>query len=76
MQNLPWNATLVAVDGNVTKHVEEQLKRVPGDTTRKFFARYQIEYVDIFISVGGNDALRVQGITSRQTSSVGIFSAI
>ncbi len=31
-----WNATLVAVDGNVLSHVADQIKRVPRDATHLF----------------------------------------
>lgn len=40
-----WNASLLAVDGNVTADVREQVKRIPSDTTH------------LVVSVGGNDAL-------------------
>ena len=40
-----WNASLLAVDGNVTADVHEQIKWIPGDATY------------LVMSVGGNDAL-------------------
>lgn len=40
-----WRATLVAVDGNVTADLPQQLERLPADATH------------LAISVGGNDAL-------------------
>ena len=40
-----WNATLLAVDGNVILDVREQIKRIPVDATH------------LVISMGGNDAL-------------------
>ena len=39
-----WQATLLAVDGDITVDVAEQLKQSPADAT------------DFVISVGGNDA--------------------
>ena len=40
-----WKATLRAVDGHITQDVFEQIKSLPPDAS------------DLFISVGGNDAL-------------------
>jgi len=40
-----WRASLLAVDGDMTEHVEEQLARLPPDATH------------LVVSVGGNDAL-------------------
>ena len=40
-----WKATLLAVDGNVTLDVREQIKRIPADATH------------LVMSMGGNDAL-------------------
>ena len=40
-----WKSTLLAVDGDVTSDVGDQLKRIPEDATH------------LFMSVGGNDAL-------------------
>ena len=45
-----WQATLLAVDGNVSGNVKTQLKRLPADVTH------------LALSVGGNDAL---GVSSR-----------
>lgn len=42
-----WQASLLAVDGNVALNVLDQLKRIPSDTTH------------LVISAGGNDALSV-----------------
>ena len=39
-----WKATLLAVNGNVTLNVREQIKRIPVDATH------------LVISMGGNDA--------------------
>ncbi|HEY1387763.1 MAG TPA: GDSL-type esterase/lipase family protein, partial [Ktedonobacterales bacterium] len=40
-----WEATLLAVDGNVTADIRRQLAHLPTDATH------------LVISVGGNDAL-------------------
>ncbi len=40
-----WQATLLAVDGNTSADITQQLKRLPKDTTH------------LALSVGGNDAL-------------------
>jgi hypothetical protein len=53
-----WKATLLAVDGGTTGSIPNQLARLPDDTTH------------IVVSVGGNDALRHQGILSARASSV------
>lgn len=45
-----WRATLLAADGAVTQSVDGQLRRLPGDATH------------LFVSVGGNDALRYGGM--------------
>lgn len=42
-----WQATLLAVDGNVANNIKTQLKRLPVDSTH------------LALSVGGNDALGV-----------------
>ena len=49
IKNQGWNATLVAVDGNVLSHIADQINRVPRDAThlivsigiidRKYFLR-------------------------------------
>jgi lysophospholipase L1-like esterase len=54
-----WRATLCAVDGAVTRDVERQLSRVPGDATH------------LVVSVGGNDALRRSSIFRQPARSVG-----
>jgi hypothetical protein len=54
-----WQATLLAVDGNITADVPGQLGRLPRDATH------------LFVSVGGNDALGESGIVSQPTGSVG-----
>jgi lysophospholipase L1-like esterase len=41
-----WKTTLLAIDGAVTREVQEQIQQVPSDATH------------LFLSVGGNDALR------------------
>ena len=51
-------ATLLAVDGNVTADVARQLSRLPKDATH------------LFISVGGNDALRSSGLLHERVHSV------
>jgi len=51
-------ATLVAVDGNVTADVERQLARMPAGVTH------------LFISVGGNDALRASSLLHERVQSV------
>jgi lysophospholipase L1-like esterase len=53
-----WRATLVAVDGHVTRDVERQLQRLPRETTH------------LVISVGGNDALGASGVLEQATRSV------
>lgn len=60
-QTLPENtkATLLAVDGDVTDDVYAQLEKLPSDTTH------------IFVSCGGNDALRIASILNKPSESVG-----
>lgn len=60
-QKLPKNtkATLLAVDGDVTDDVFDQLKELPNDTTH------------VFVSCGGNDALRIASILNKPVESVG-----
>jgi len=53
------NVTLLAIDGDVTKDVHNQLTQLPGDTSH------------LFISVGGNDALGQLHIFTDPVSSVG-----
>jgi hypothetical protein len=54
-----WEATLLAVDGNVTTDVARQLAGLPGDATH------------LFVSVGGNDALEQVPILARPAGTVG-----
>lgn len=60
-QLLPANqtATLLEVDGDVTKDVHAQLEQLPETTTH------------IFVSVGGNDALRKASVLNQPTDTVG-----
>ena len=51
-------ATLLAVDGAVTRGVLSQLARVPGDATH------------LVVSAGGNDALGASGILHQSVGSV------
>ena len=53
------NATLLAVDGDVTSDVHAQIKLLPLDTTHAF------------LSVGGNDALRIVNVLQQSSSTVG-----
>jgi len=57
--NQHHNATLLAVDGDVTSDVNIQLKKLPKDTTH------------LFISCGGNDALHIANILNESAKSVG-----
>ncbi len=54
----PWQATRLAVDGNVTADVRRQLGGIPPNTTH------------LVVSVGGNDALRASGVLERTARSV------
>lgn len=54
-----WTATLLAVDGAVTRSVASQLTRVPSDATH------------LVVSVGGNDALGESHILSSPARMVG-----
>ncbi len=54
-----YAATLLAVDGDVTDDVYAQLDNIPTDTTH------------LFLSVGGNDALRIARVMNEQVSTVG-----
>lgn len=58
-QQMPdeWKATLCAVDGNVVKNVQTQIKGLPKDATH------------LFISVGGNDALLNADVLQMKVSS-------
>ncbi|MBB2964560.1 SGNH/GDSL hydrolase family protein [Methylobacterium sp. R2-1] len=53
-----WQATLVAVDGHVTRDVVPQLQRLPREATH------------LVISVGGNDALRASRVFEQAARSV------
>lgn len=59
-ENLPvgWKATLLAVDGNVTADVQQQIRRLPDDATH------------LIVSCGGNDALGHASILDRSAGSV------
>ena len=60
-----WKASLAAVDGAVTQSVIPQLRKLPGDATH------------LFISVGGNDALRHAGILDQVRRPAGeVFTAL
>jgi hypothetical protein len=50
-----WQATLLAIDGAVTREVHEQLQQLPPDATH------------LFLSVGGNDALALRREAPRST---------
>ena len=50
--------SLLAVDGDVTTDVNAQLKELPNDSTY------------IFVSCGGNDALRVLSLLDKETITV------
>jgi hypothetical protein len=54
-----WQATLLAVDGNVIADVPRQLRRLPESASH------------LVLSVGGNDALRMSGVLEHATQSVG-----
>jgi lysophospholipase L1-like esterase len=56
---LGWKASLLAVDGAVTRGVLPQLARLPADATH------------IFVSAGGNDALGASHVLGQAVRSVG-----
>lgn len=58
--NMPggWKATLLAVDGNVSGDVEQQLTKLPADATH------------LVVSVGGNDALGAAAVMHREVRTV------
>jgi lysophospholipase L1-like esterase len=60
-QRLPtdWTATLLAVDGAITRSVAAQIARLPRDATH------------IVLSVGGNDALGASHLLGSGVRSVG-----
>ncbi len=53
-----WQATLLAVDGDVTEDVLRQTRRLPGSATH------------LALSCGGNDAIRRSGILKEKIDSV------
>ncbi|WP_236960770.1 SGNH/GDSL hydrolase family protein [Methylobacterium durans] len=53
-----WQASLLAVDGNVIADVPHQLARCPDDASH------------LVVSVGGNDALRASAVLERTVRSV------
>jgi len=59
-QSLPggWKVTLLAVDGDVTADVQNQIRRLPDDATH------------LIVSCGGNDALRHSSILNQSAGSV------
>ena len=60
-----WRATMLAVDGAVTSGVANQLRKVPDDATH------------LFVSVGGNDALRYGGMLEDVRRPAGeVFAAL
>ena len=60
-----WRASLLAIDGAVCASVESQVRRLPDDATH------------LFISVGGNDALRHGGMLDEIDRPAGeVFAAL
>ena len=60
-----WRATMLAVDGAVTQGVAHQIRKVPDDATH------------LFVSVGGNDALRYGGMLEDVRRPAGeVFAAL
>ena len=53
-----WKASLLAVDGAVTRGVLSQLARLPGDATH------------LVVSTGGNDALGASGVLGQSVGNV------
>jgi len=53
-----WKASLLAVDGAVTRGVASQLERLPGDATH------------LVLSVGGNDALGASYVLDQSVATV------
>lgn len=53
-----WQATLLAVDGDIVSDVAQQILRLPSDASH------------LFISVGGNDALGAAGILGEPAATV------
>jgi hypothetical protein len=54
-----WRASLLAVDGDITEDVANQLKTLPADATH------------LFVSAGGNDALSASGVLFQPAGTVG-----
>jgi hypothetical protein len=54
-----WSASLLAVDGAITRSVAAQMTRLPADATH------------LVLSVGGNDALGASHLLSSSVRSVG-----
>ncbi len=54
-----WSASLLAVDGAITRSVASQMTRLPADATH------------LVVSVGGNDALGASHLLSSGVRSVG-----
>src|SRR4051812_13229846 len=54
-----WQASLLAVDGNITHDVVRQLQGLPADATH------------LFVSCGGNDALGESTILHELAATVG-----
>jgi GDSL-like Lipase/Acylhydrolase family len=54
----PWDSTLLAVDGAVTREVRGQLARLPADATH------------LVVSAGGNDALSASFLLGQPVASV------
>jgi hypothetical protein len=53
-----WQATLCAVDGNMTTNVARQLENLPSDANF------------LIVSVGGNDAINASAVLAREARSV------
>jgi lysophospholipase L1-like esterase len=53
-----WKATLLAIDGSVTTDIHDQVQKLPEDSTH------------LFLSIGGNDALRNINYLSQEAQSV------
>ncbi len=53
----PWQATLLAVDGHVTRDVIRQTRNLPIDASH------------LVVSCGGNDALRFRSLLEAETNS-------
>jgi hypothetical protein len=54
-----WKASLLAVDGAITRNVPDQVSRIPADATH------------LVLSVGGNDALGASHVLTEPVMSVG-----